>query len=124
VQHVTGGASGHRLSGRAQGLPQPGDMDPQRADRPLGRIPTPQVLSQAVRRDGPVGIEDEESQQGPLPAATKGQALTGAHHLQRTENPELERERPFVAHRPSAWAPIADRAVRPALPLGNPSTGC
>ena len=75
LQLVSGRAGDHRLTGRPQGLAQAGDVDPQRMDGALGGIPAPQVLGQAFRRDCPVRMEHEQSENGPFPAATKGQAL-------------------------------------------------
>src|SRR2546423_7551524 len=54
-------------------------------------------------------MKHEQSENGPLSGATKGQALLASDHVQRPENPELERDSPLVAHRSQ-------------LRLGPPST--
>ncbi len=83
LQTVTGGAGDHRLTGRPQGLAEPGDVDPQRPDRALGGIPAPQVLRQTFRRDGPVGIEHEQSYKRLVPGCHE---TTGTHPLGATSS--------------------------------------
>ena len=69
LQQVAVRSSDDDLTGHPEGLAQPGDVDPQRPDSALGGIPAPQILGQTGRRDNAVGIEDEQGQERPFPAA-------------------------------------------------------
>ena len=55
------------------------------------RIVTPQTVDQAVARDDLVRVQEQQREHGSLPLTARAEDGSAALHLQRPEDPELER---------------------------------
>ena len=90
-QHLREGARG------AVGLQKPAQVRHvglDRSDRMAGRLPAVEAVDQAVERDHPVRLDQQDRKDRPLPGGGDVQAGTVRPHLERTEDLELHRGTP------------------------------
>src|SRR5262249_19982295 len=91
-----------------QDLSQLGDVNVQRLRGRLGRVVLPQRLDQRVRRDDPVGVQEQDRKEG---------ALLRARDLDRAlAIPQLEPSQNAVSHAPSHTTLRHRRSAYKAVP--------
>jgi hypothetical protein len=87
------GRSRARPPARIQHPPQHRHVGPQRDRGPGGRLPRPELVDQPVDRDHPVGVDQQQHEQGALLGAGDQDGTVVASHFERPKDP--------VPHRPS-----------------------
>ena len=75
----------------AQQPPQPRDLAVQRGQRRRGRGLAPQRVDEGVLRDDLVRPQQQHPEQRAAAAAAEGQDAAVVRHLQRAEDPEVDR---------------------------------
>ncbi len=82
-------------------LAQPGDLHPEHRLRRTIRLITEQLVDQLVAGDDPVGVAQQQREQGPLPGPADPHRRPAGLDLQRPEDPELQAS----THRPPSRLP-------------------
>jgi hypothetical protein len=81
------------MAARLQRLAQMKHISLQCPDPPVGRIPAPDVFGQAVHRDDPVRLQQQQGKNGPLPRPTQRHLAPGPGDLQRPKDAVLNGHR-------------------------------
>ena len=91
-------------AGGAVGLehsPQVGDVRLQRSRGPGRRLVGPQLGDEGVERHDPIGVEEQQGQQGALLAAAEIDRGTTLDHFDRAQNPVFHGPLPLPVQRQS-----------------------
>ena len=76
---------------RGQHLTQVRDVDLHHLLRRLGHVLAPELVDDALDRERPVGVDEEERQEGALLAAPQPHLAIPVAHLERAEDAKVHR---------------------------------
>ena len=105
-------------AGFPERLPQPGDVHLQGMDRPIGWLPFPEILGQALGGDHSVHRGEQQRQHGPLPAPTQRDSPALMEDLYRPEDAEVHAS---LTPLPPLDRPRISLRAAPAAPPGSVS---
>src|SRR5438093_2112301 len=95
---------------RRQHLSQLRDVDLHHLLRALRHVLAPQLVNDAIDRQRPVGVDEEERQQRPLFAAAQTQLATAVANLERSEDSKVHKR--LAAERTTASGLVYRRITR------------
>ena len=88
-QHVAVIAGGEGAAAARERLPQPRDLHVEHARRGVRRRVAPELVDHALRREGLVGVDEQQGEQRSLTAPAERDGAPGVDHLERAEDAVL-----------------------------------